>query len=286
MRAAAAQHPCAGWQELPELSTGGPPFPRRTRHDDRSTDAHPYRGCGRRLRPGARRLRLRRRRQRRAGREGHPQGRRRQAGDLGRRQADRRPQAVRREVRHRRTASPSRSRPSPRTCRPTSSPPPSRAAARTSWSARTTGSATWCRTAPSTRCSSPTTQKAAFTETAIKAVTFNGQLYGVPYAMENIALIRNTDLAPEAPDDHRGPGRRRQAAQGRRQGQRDRSASRSARTATPTTSTRSTPRAAATCSAPAANGDYDPKDLGVGKPELGRGVQEDRRARREGRAAR
>ena len=30
-------------------------------------------------------------------------------------------------------------------------------------------------------------------------MTFNGQIYGVPYALENIALYRNTDLAPTAP---------------------------------------------------------------------------------------
>jgi arabinogalactan oligomer/maltooligosaccharide transport system substrate-binding protein len=42
-------------------------------------------------------------------------------------------------------------------------------------------------------------QKAAFQEIAVKGVTFNGQLYGVPYAVENLALIRNTDLAPDAP---------------------------------------------------------------------------------------
>jgi len=42
-------------------------------------------------------------------------------------------------------------------------------------------------------------QKSGFPEVALKAVTFNGQLYGVPYALENIALIRNTDLAPNAP---------------------------------------------------------------------------------------
>lgn len=42
-------------------------------------------------------------------------------------------------------------------------------------------------------------QKAAFPEVALKAVTFNGQIYGLPYAMENLALIRNTDLAPTAP---------------------------------------------------------------------------------------
>lgn len=42
-------------------------------------------------------------------------------------------------------------------------------------------------------------QKAAFPEIAMKAVTFNGQVYGAPYAVENIALIRNTKLAPDAP---------------------------------------------------------------------------------------
>jgi arabinogalactan oligomer/maltooligosaccharide transport system substrate-binding protein len=42
-------------------------------------------------------------------------------------------------------------------------------------------------------------QKAAFQDIAVKAVTFNGQLYGVPYAVENLALIRNTALAPTAP---------------------------------------------------------------------------------------
>jgi arabinogalactan oligomer / maltooligosaccharide transport system substrate-binding protein len=42
-------------------------------------------------------------------------------------------------------------------------------------------------------------QKSAFADIAVKAVTFNGQVYGVPYAIENLALIRNTDLAPTAP---------------------------------------------------------------------------------------
>lgn len=39
-----------------------------------------------------------------------------------------------------------------------------------------------------------------FEQVALDAVTFEGQLYGVPYAMENLVLFRNTDLAPEAPD--------------------------------------------------------------------------------------
>ena len=41
--------------------------------------------------------------------------------------------------------------------------------------------------------------QAAFEPTAIKAMTYDGQVYGVPYAIENIALIRNTSLAPNAP---------------------------------------------------------------------------------------
>ena len=30
-------------------------------------------------------------------------------------------------------------------------------------------------------------------------LAFNGQLYGIPYSVENIALFRNTDLVPTAP---------------------------------------------------------------------------------------
>lgn len=40
---------------------------------------------------------------------------------------------------------------------------------------------------------------AKFAPNAIAATKFNGQTYGVPYAVENIALIRNTELAPDAP---------------------------------------------------------------------------------------
>ncbi|MGC5626986.1 sugar ABC transporter substrate-binding protein [Georgenia sp. Z1344] len=38
-----------------------------------------------------------------------------------------------------------------------------------------------------------------FEQVAIDAVTYDGQIYGLPFAIENIALIRNTELAPEAP---------------------------------------------------------------------------------------
>jgi arabinogalactan oligomer/maltooligosaccharide transport system substrate-binding protein len=41
--------------------------------------------------------------------------------------------------------------------------------------------------------------KSGFDPLAIQGMTFNGQLYGIPYSVENIALFRNTDLVPNAP---------------------------------------------------------------------------------------
>jgi maltose-binding protein MalE len=38
-----------------------------------------------------------------------------------------------------------------------------------------------------------------FTEAALAAFNYGGQIYGLPYAVENIALVRNTDLVPDAP---------------------------------------------------------------------------------------
>lgn len=38
-----------------------------------------------------------------------------------------------------------------------------------------------------------------FTEPALTAFTYENTLWGVPYATENIALVRNVDLVPEAP---------------------------------------------------------------------------------------
>lgn len=40
----------------------------------------------------------------------------------------------------------------------------------------------------------------AFTPESIEAVTYQGQTYAVPYAVESLGLIRNTQLAPEAPE--------------------------------------------------------------------------------------
>ena len=38
-----------------------------------------------------------------------------------------------------------------------------------------------------------------FAEVAVNAFTYEGKTYGVPYAVESVALIRNTDLVPTAP---------------------------------------------------------------------------------------
>lgn len=38
-----------------------------------------------------------------------------------------------------------------------------------------------------------------FSPGALEAVSFNGDVYGVPYATENLGLFRNTDLVPQAP---------------------------------------------------------------------------------------
>nr|MBA3525227.1 maltose ABC transporter substrate-binding protein [Geodermatophilaceae bacterium] len=42
-------------------------------------------------------------------------------------------------------------------------------------------------------------QQALFQPIAIQGVTYNDQIYALPYAVENIALFRNTDLVPDAP---------------------------------------------------------------------------------------
>jgi maltose-binding protein MalE len=39
----------------------------------------------------------------------------------------------------------------------------------------------------------------SFTGVTLDAFTIDGELYGMPYGIENLALFRNTDLAPEAP---------------------------------------------------------------------------------------
>lgn len=41
---------------------------------------------------------------------------------------------------------------------------------------------------------------ADFQEVAVTAMSYEGQTYGLPYSVENIALLRNVDIAPEAPE--------------------------------------------------------------------------------------
>ncbi len=41
--------------------------------------------------------------------------------------------------------------------------------------------------------------ESAFTPESIEATKFNGQIYGVPYSTENLALIRNVDMAADLP---------------------------------------------------------------------------------------
>ncbi|WP_336922069.1 sugar ABC transporter substrate-binding protein [Aquipuribacter sp. SD81] len=40
-----------------------------------------------------------------------------------------------------------------------------------------------------------------FQDVAVEALSYEGVTYGLPYAVENVALFRNTELAPEAPAD-------------------------------------------------------------------------------------
>ena len=108
-------------------------------------------------------------------------------------------------------------------------------------------------------------QKTGLAANALKAVTFNGQTYGVPYATENLALIRNTDLAPAAPatiEDLVSNGKKLQAAKKvseilcLQSGQNG-----DAYHLYPLYAS-----AGGYLFGTTATGEYDPKDLGVGKP--------------------
>ncbi|NYH54157.1 arabinogalactan oligomer/maltooligosaccharide transport system substrate-binding protein [Nocardiopsis arvandica] len=46
----------------------------------------------------------------------------------------------------------------------------------------------------------PQDRAAGLSETSLQALDYDGQLFGVPYSQENIFLMRNADLAPEAPE--------------------------------------------------------------------------------------
>jgi arabinogalactan oligomer / maltooligosaccharide transport system substrate-binding protein len=109
-------------------------------------------------------------------------------------------------------------------------------------------------------------QKAAFAGVAIKAVTFGGQVYGMPYAIENVALIRNTELVPNAPatiEDLVTTGKALKAA-GKAS---EILCLQSGQTGDAYHIYPLYTSAGGTLFGTKSNGDYDPKDLGVGKPE-------------------
>jgi arabinogalactan oligomer/maltooligosaccharide transport system substrate-binding protein len=97
-------------------------------------------------------------------------------------------------------------------------------------------------------------------------VTFNGQIYGIPYAIENVVLFRNTDLVPEAPrtlEELIGKGRELKAA-----------GKVSEIMALPVGANGDAyhmypiyTSAGGYLFGKTAEGDYDPKDLGLARPE-------------------
>jgi arabinogalactan oligomer/maltooligosaccharide transport system substrate-binding protein len=100
---------------------------------------------------------------------------------------------------------------------------------------------------------------------ALKAVTFNGQTYGVPYALENLALIRNTDLAPKAPESIEALV----AEAGKLKAAKKVSETLCLQVGQNGDAYHLYPlysSAGGYLFGTAANGDYDPKDLGVGTP--------------------
>jgi arabinogalactan oligomer/maltooligosaccharide transport system substrate-binding protein len=109
-------------------------------------------------------------------------------------------------------------------------------------------------------------QSAGFNPLAIKGVTFDGQVYGIPYAVENLALFRNTDLAPEAPatiDEMLKAGKALVAA-GKTQ---EAVAWPSGPTGNPYHAYPFYTAGGGYLFGTTGDGDYDPKDLGLTKPE-------------------
>ena len=109
-------------------------------------------------------------------------------------------------------------------------------------------------------------QQAGFNPLGLKGVTFNGQIYGIPYAIENVVLFRNTDLAPTAPktvEEMLDAGKKLKAAGKVTEpvvwpvGA----------TGNPYHGYAAYTSGGAYLFGKKANGDYDPKDLGLAKPE-------------------
>lgn len=109
-------------------------------------------------------------------------------------------------------------------------------------------------------------QSAGFNPVAIKGVTFNGQVYGIPYAVENLALFRNTELAPNAPatiDEMLTAGKALVASKKTTEAV----AWPSGTTGNPYFGYPFYTAGGGYLFGKASNGDYDPKDLGLAKPE-------------------
>jgi arabinogalactan oligomer/maltooligosaccharide transport system substrate-binding protein len=109
-------------------------------------------------------------------------------------------------------------------------------------------------------------QQGGFNPLAIKGVTFNGQVYGIPFAVENVALFRNTDLAPNAPrsiEDMLAAGKAL-VSSGKTS---EAVAWPSGNSGNPYHDYPFYTAGGAYLFGKKSNGDYDPKDLGLAKPE-------------------
>ena len=109
-------------------------------------------------------------------------------------------------------------------------------------------------------------QISSFNPLAVKGVTFNGQIYGIPFAVENVALFRNTDLAPQAPktiEEMLATGKQL-VASGKTQ---EAVAWPSGQSGNPYHGYPFFTAGGGYLFGKKDNGDYDPKDLGLAKPE-------------------
>jgi len=110
--------------------------------------------------------------------------------------------------------------------------------------------------------------QADFQPLAVKAMTFNGQIYGVPFTMNNVVLFRNTELAPEAPqtiEDMVAKGKELKAS--------GKVSEIFGMPIGPYHSHALYTSAGGYMFGTLPNGDFNPKDLGVAKPEAGQAYQ-------------
>ncbi|HZE51166.1 MAG TPA: maltose ABC transporter substrate-binding protein [Jatrophihabitantaceae bacterium] len=108
-------------------------------------------------------------------------------------------------------------------------------------------------------------QLSAFQPIAAKAVTYNGSVYGVPYATENLALFRNTALAPNAPSTFEQLVSQGQALVTAKKAQ-EALAVQVGQTGDCYHMEPFFTSAGGYLFGTKSNGDYDPTDLGIGKP--------------------